>query len=200
MFNQHNHAHHYNKNKGDEKRKFAIQITNKQWQNSFKNVIATTSDTKLRWLQFRILHNILTTNYSVSKFKREQTPLCEFCNLQNETIHHLFWQCEKVKLFWQELQHIINRRCKHSHNFKIDEKLVFLGKSETVKTDKICELILLLAKFYIYRCKVQSNKLSLPLFTKELYTRYSIEKTIHKNSIRFRNNWGPFVNIFKGLM
>ena len=80
----------YNQNKGYEKWKFAIQITTKQWQNSFKNVIATTSDTKLRWLQFRILHNILTTNYSVSKFKREQTPLCEFCNLQNETIHHLF--------------------------------------------------------------------------------------------------------------
>ena len=190
----------YNQNKGCEKWKLSIQMTTEQWQNSFKNLIATTSDTKLRWLQFRILHHILTTNYSVSKFKREQTPLCEFCKSQNETIYHLFWQCEKVKTFWKELQHTINRRCKHSHKFRIDEKLVFLGKSENVKTDQICKLTLLIAKFYIYRCKVQGNKLNISLFIKELYIRYSIEKTIYKNSVKFRNNWGPFMNIFKGLM
>ena len=102
-----------------------------------------------RWLQFRILHNILTTNRSVAKFKPEQTPLCQFCKSHSETIHHLLWACIKVKTFWNELSCTMNSRCTHAHNFKIDEKLAIFGQSIQIKTDYICEFILLMAKCYI---------------------------------------------------
>ena len=43
-------------------------ISKEAWLSSFYILKRTTSDTKLRWLQYRILHYIITTNRSVSKF------------------------------------------------------------------------------------------------------------------------------------
>ena len=94
-----------------------------------------TEDTKLRWLQFRVLHNILTTNRSVAKFRPEQKTLCQFCKSHSEIIHHLLWLCNKVK-------NILNNRCTHTHNSKIDENLALFGQSENIKSDKICEIII----------------------------------------------------------
>ena len=189
-----------NQNKGYQKWHTQTQITLDQWLNSFKILKKCTTDTKLRWLQFRILHNILTTNRSVAKFKPEQTPLCQFCKSHSETIHHLLWACIKVKTFWNELSCTINSRCTHAHNFKIDEKLAIFGQSIQIKTDYICEFIVLMAKLYIYRSKVQDTVLNSKLFLKELYNRYCIEKEIHKNSMTFKTSWLPYMDIFRGLI
>ena len=188
------------KNKGFHKWQQITHITLNQWKNSFKILKQSTHDTKLRWLQFRVLHNILTTNKSVSKFNPEQNPLCQFCKSHSETIHHLLWQCNKVQIFWKELSNIINNRCTHAHNFKIDEKLALFGHSEQIKTDQTCQLIILLAKFYIYRSKVQDTILNIRCFIQELHNRYCIEKEISKNSIPFRYNWIPYMNIFRSIM
>ena len=74
-------------NKGFQKWSLHTQISLENWKNSFKILKQCTHDTKLRWLQFRILHNILTTNRSVAKFKPEQNPLCQFCKSHSETIY-----------------------------------------------------------------------------------------------------------------
>ena len=187
-------------NKGYQKWHTQTQITLEQWQNSFKILKISTTDTKLRWLQFRILHNILTTNRSVAKFKPNQNPLCQFCKSHSETIHHLLWACTKVKTFWNEISFMINSRCTHTHNFRIDENLAIFGQSFQIKTDNICEFIILLAKFYIYRSKVQDTVLNSKLFIQELYNRYCIEREIHENSVTFRNSWLPYMDIFRGLL
>ena len=67
-------------------------------------------------------------------------------------------------------------------------------------TDKICDLIILIAKFYIYRCKVQNKSLNINIFIKELYRRYQIEKSISKDSNLFKNNWTQYETLFKGIL
>ena len=188
------------KKKGFEKWNNCTQITLKQWKHCFKRLQLTTIDTKLRWLQFRILHQILTTNRSVSKFNKEQSHLCEFCQCHSETIHHLIWKCHKVKIFWDELKLIINKRCNHAHSFNIDENLVIFGHSERIQTDTASGVIILLAKFYIYRSKVQGTILNIRIFINELYNRYCIEKEIQKNSISFMNAWKPYLALFQSLI
>ena len=176
------------------------ELTRQEWEVSFNLLKKTTFDTKLRWLQFRILHFILTTNQSVSKYKIDQDSKCSFCDAHSETILHLFWNCSQVQAFWNELADIINKRCKHSHNFQFSSKLVVFGISEKTASDKICDLIILLGKLFIYRSKVKHQVLSLNIFIAELYKRYIIEKEISENSTTFRNNWTPYVNLFKGIL
>ena len=176
------------------------EIDKTDWLESFEKLKNTTQDTKLRWLQYRILHNILTTNKSVSNYKRDQTPLCTFCNKHNETILHLFWECQKVKCFLKSLEKVINNRCMHSFNFRFTKNLMIFGYCFDITTDSICDLIIPMAKYFIYRCKVQKLNLNIQLFKRELYNRYLVEKIMNKNSVVFRNKWGPYLNIFKSIL
>ncbi len=153
----------------------------------------------MRWLQFRINHYILTTNRSVSKFKENQCHLCQFCNQHSETIQHLFWTCNLVNTFWKELSSILNSRCKHSHNFYFSEKLVLFGKSDLTYTDNVTDLIILIAKLFIYRCKVQGRNLFIRHFIQDIYSRFCIKKHISRNSIEFRTRWNPYLELFRGL-
>ena len=38
------------------------------------------------------------------KIKLRLDDVCDFCNKENETLYHLFYECEKVKTFWKDFQ------------------------------------------------------------------------------------------------
>ena len=170
-----------------EKWKKLVDVNDDQWLGYTSFFKYSTRDTKLRWFQFRILHQILTTNRSVSKYNVNQSHLCTFCNCKSETIRHLFWGCEKVKDFWNELSSLIKQRCKNAFNFSFSENLVLFGQCDYIYTDEICNLIILMAKYFIYRCKVQNTAINLNIFVKELYTRYLSEKILERDSQDFIN-------------
>ena len=178
----------------------SIDITEEQWRNSFYVLKTTTTDTKLRWFQTRILHHILTTNRSVSKFIVDQNDLCEFCGSHSETIQHVLWLCSKIQSFWTELSNILNNRCPHIKNLILTEKLVMFGQSTTLKVDEIFQLIILMAKYFIYRCKVQKINLNIKHFMRELYNRFKIEKHIYQNSEKFKKAWAPYSQLFQSLL
>ena len=175
-------------------------LSKNNWILSFTKLKTSTYDKKLIWLQFRVLHSILTTNRSVSKYKVDQDSKCSFCGAHSETIIHLFWDCTFAQSFWSCIASMFNKRCTNSKNFKFTKNLVIFGKCEVIKTDKICDFIILLAKFYIYRCKVQNQPPRIRTFMSELYERYTVEKLIYKNSIEFRNNWAPYLALFSGIL
>ena len=126
--------------------------------------------------------------------------MCEFCRAHSETIQHLLWSCQKVTKFWNELSNLLNRRCTHAHNFNFNEHLVLFGECQGIKTDKICNLIILMAKFYIYRCKVQKVTLNVKVFIKELYNRYCMEKLISEDLHDVRNSWKLYEPLFQSLL
>ena len=191
-----------NKNicKGFEKWNRLLNIEKDEWLGFFSLLKFTTRDTKLRWFQFRILHNILTTNRSVAKYCNEQSHLCTFCNKESETIQHLFWSCEMVNKFWKDLASMINKRCVNVYNFSFSEKLVLFGQSEFIYTDEVCNLIILIAKYFIYRSKVQNISPNLKNFINTLFKRYEAEKLITHNSQDFKNRWNQYLNLFKSLL
>ena len=175
-------------------------VEEEQWRKSFYILKTTTSDTKLQWFQIRLLHYILTTNRFVSKFMTNQNDLCEFCGSHSETIQHIMWHCPKVRVFWKELLNIINSRCPHVKNLVFNESLILFGQCTTNKIDKICQLIILMAKFSIYRSKVQKTNLNVKHFIKEIYHRYNVEMHIHDDSDKFQLSWAPYSQLFKSLM
>ena len=48
---------------------------------------------KQKWLYYQILRKCLMVNNTVAKFKQHVNVNCTFCNVENETIQHLFYQC-----------------------------------------------------------------------------------------------------------
>ena len=175
-------------------------IKGEDWLTSFSILKFTTQDTKLRWLQFRILHLTLTTNRFVSKFKINQTDLCTFCNKKSETILHLLWECSIVKDFWDKLLLLLKNRCFHANHLVFNVKLIFYGHCEYIFTDAVLDKIILLAKMFIYRNKVQGQILNIQNFIRYIYDRYSIEKQISKDPFEVEKIWYPYQNLFLSLM
>ncbi len=168
-----------------------------RWNDAFILLTKSTNDTKLLWLQFRILHHCLTTNRSVAKYKPEQSDLCEFCHRHSESIDHIFWLCPIILQFWTDLAEFINLKCTHVHNFKFTKDLVMFGICNKIKSDSILDLIILLTKQYIYACKVKRILPSSTALKRIIYNRYCIEKHFRDKSIDSR--WIPYRNMFLSL-
>ena len=67
--------------------------------NHFDIAIHTSSETRLRLLHFKILHNIYPTNIMLKKMKIKESHLCETCGTIDYT-EHFFVECNKLNGFW----------------------------------------------------------------------------------------------------
>ena len=61
---------------------------------------------KLTYYTFQ--YNVLYLNEKLFKFKIVSSPLCSFCNLENETPILLFYSCNQAKSLWSKLQELLN--------------------------------------------------------------------------------------------
>ena len=76
-------------------------------------------------------------------------PLCSFCGHEMETIRHLFWNCNVIKMFWEDLNTLLVCKCVHCQNISFSEELILFGTKKGVEIDITLELIILVAKFLI---------------------------------------------------
>ena len=95
--------------------------------NSSFNI--STSDTKLKWFQYRILCRILTTNDYLYKRKVNDSDRCTLCKTEKETIRHLLWDCTYTETFWKRIFDWITNNTALLRSFKITEQLLILPLS-----------------------------------------------------------------------
>ena len=128
-------------------------MTNDQCSNIFILPFNVTLDTKLRWFQYRVIHNILPTNAWLKKVGIIENEMCTFCHNDNETITHMFCDCNKVTDFWRLIQNRINLM-KGIVAFDI-----LYGMTDCKKVNYlVINHILILFKKYVYKCRAdQSN-------------------------------------------
>ncbi|XP_048257454.1 uncharacterized protein LOC125383226 [Haliotis rufescens] len=122
------------KTKGQEK--LELRFENLNWNNIYNKIFSTTQDVKLRWFQYKITHRILTTNTFLYLLTYPQNDLCSFCHNEKETITHLFWECDIIKQFWDEVSLWIDQ-CFHVYNMTFCAELILFGVQENIKTDKV---------------------------------------------------------------
>ena len=91
-----------------------------KWNNHFSNEniiwkkiylinISTSNDMKLQDFQYRYLNRIVHTNKFLSKYQIVSSSLCDFCNLEIKTMHHLFWECRHVQFLWTTLRYFLKQ-------------------------------------------------------------------------------------------
>ena len=89
--------------------------------------------------------------YSIGKIKSSQ--LYDFCNIQKQDVIHLLVLCEVVKPIWEYLEQIfIQLKLKA----KINKQNIIWNKAVTPWNSAV-NFIILVIKFYIFRCKVQNK-------------------------------------------
>ena len=149
------------------------------WKQIYTLAFNVAQDTKSREFQYNILNNIVFTNDKLFRFKMIDSPLCAFCREEVESLEHLFCLCKVTKTFWNTFFSWLN-----IHNFEevpFTVVNILFGFFDISKDFHLLNHLVLLAKQFIYRCKLNSNQPSFKVFLAKIKTVYEMERLIAKD-------------------
>jgi hypothetical protein len=172
---------------------------NLNWEHVFFK-IHKIWEIKLKWLQIRIVHRILGTNIILKEMGITQDALCGFCARERDDIEHFLWGCDVSQRFWDALSALVNEKCTHVNNFRFTQSLTIFGVDVNIRTDKVLDYIILLAKSHIYFCKNKKRIPSVEHFISYLINKYVIEKhnaLIRGETQQFNIDWAHYQNILR---
>jgi hypothetical protein len=78
-----------------------------QFDQIFPRLYKTVKDTKLRALQYRLLHGDIFCKERMYRFKMSESPECERCG-EVETIKHQFYECDSAFNSWRRYNSILD--------------------------------------------------------------------------------------------
>ena len=73
------------------------------WNKIFTLSKQCNQNVWMQMFQYKILHRILGTNKKLFQYKIIDSPLCSYCGIEEETIQHLFCECDLAKSIWQDI-------------------------------------------------------------------------------------------------
>ena len=118
------------------------------WTAIYKICFKSIQDNKFIWFQYRIINNILDTNYYLNKVKIQNYNKCQLCNDSPETISHLFSQCNKVLELWNNVKQWVTNRT--SIYLELNDTTKILGYTTYDENFWAINFILIVTRFYIY--------------------------------------------------
>ena len=167
------------------------------WKKCFECLHKIT-EIKMKWFQVRIIHRILATNVVLKYIGIRQDENCSFCNNEKDTIEHALWECPVSQLFWQLFTNLINDKCQNAVQFKLSKELVLFGIDKNIVIDHTFHMILMLAKQYIYTCRMEESQPLLCVFRRKLLYRHKIEcynAKLNHSTQNLNNKWIHYKNI-----
>ena len=128
-----------------------ISISKEDWSFFCSVPFQCSSDTKLRWFQYRLLHRIIPTNRYLHLLKITTFDKCDFCHEYIETIDHLFYFCTHAAKIWNKLQMLLNKA--GMQIVIMDISTVLFGANFARELN----LIIILVKQFIFDCKLRKK-------------------------------------------
>ncbi len=98
------------------------------------------------------------------------------------------------------MEFFLNDKCGHENNLKFNEELILFGNAKNVFSDNTFDFIVVFAKHFIYKRRL--NK-TIPLFNdflNDLKLRYKIEKHIANTKMNYNNfiiGWLPYMPLIE---
>jgi hypothetical protein len=161
-------------------------ITADTLKKSFKMIYTSTIATKIRSFQYRQLHRSIGINCKLHEWGIRESSLCDLCNRQTETYHHLFYSCEKVKRLWNSAKEWT--RQKTGYQLDISPTTTIFGTNHSPVQD----LIINCTKMYIYSCKMNKTEPREETLYRKLEETKSTEKYIAVKNNKlpgFKKKW-----------
>ena len=165
------------------------------WKKLYSLAFETTLDTKLREFLYKILNLIIFANKKLHRFKMVDSPLCAFCNSEKESLENLLYFCKSSSFFWKELLSWIAVEANIVLNASLLD--ILFGKFDLEKDFLLVNHILLLAKHFIYKCKLSKVIPSLLVFKAKLKATYKVELYIAKQKgilSNYYRKWDDFLS------
>ncbi len=141
---------------------------------------------KVKEIYFKIIHLFYPVKHFLSKFKKDIDVNCSFCSLHLETVPHIFWHCSFVKKLWYDVSVFISEKV--LSNFILHFENVVFGyfiQDNVNNKAFVINLLVLLVKFHIHRCKFSNRKPCFTVFYKELESYFcTIQSSTNRKAIK----------------
>ena len=164
--------------KSEHKWNIVFEDENLNWNQIYTMSLKCTIDQKLRNFQYKFLMQIVRTNDFLLKCNLVQSNLCDFCNMNIETVKHLFWECVFTQHFWNELANVLNAQ---NLNISITFRTMTFGVIKSNYKQYMINHVILSAKYFIYICKLQKTLPIIYHFKRYLKNEIELEKQIALN-------------------
>ena len=150
-------------------RKLKVDLDKETWTRAAN----TTKETRLRVLQWKIMHNIYPTNILLNKMKVKDTDNCSYCKDKKDYIEHFFCSCPVTADFWKQIEQKILIDTNIQINLSTTNILFGIKQSVSGKEAYIyINLLILIGKMCISILKKTESKVPLKIiFEKEVSIR-----------------------------
>ena len=162
------------------------------WNKIFIIPKTCNRDTWMYMFQYKILHRILATNSKLFLYKIFESPLCIYCKSADETILHLYCECDMTTGVWQDIIDWLNPQGFNFEYFR--DSQIILGDP---KMDAVINRILLTTKIAIFKNREKSKPPTLSQVLSMLKSQFKIEKFNAETTGKlrfFRGFWAPIWN------
>ena len=158
------------------------QISEQNWIYAYNICFKTINDHYLIWNQYKLLNRILGTNSLLFKMKIKTTNKCRICQDNEETLCHIFTNCQQVIALWEDLSTWITHRVKV--NIIFTPITIILGYMNTDNNQIPINSIILSAKSYIFWCVTNSKPPNITQLQNRIKTMILQQKGIYQKNIQ----------------
>ena len=178
--------------------KFFSQNSNLDWKTIYMLLRIVTKDSRLQVFQYKILSNVLYLNKMLFKFGKIDSLLCPFCKMIEETPLHLFYNCIKTKLLWDQLKDFISNKALFFPS--LTPQSAILGHINVSDDYLLINHIILVYKVYIYNSRNYNSGGYLKfeqlkaIIDKTKKIEEEISKRKLKKRLEYLIKWRPFTD------
>ena len=145
------------------------------WKKIYSLPFTVTLETEIREFQYKILNDIVYTNDKLFHFKMIETPLCAFCQKEDESLEHLLFHCNITKNFWLAFSSWISKQNIFMETLTLIN--VLFGVFNDNEDFAILNHLILIVKYFIFKCKLNKTK---PTLRKDQISLSHREKNCQK--------------------
>lgn len=169
-------------------------IDTDSWNTYIAQVHKISNQVDLTYLQYRIVHRILTTNRLRNKWDSQISPLCQFCKNSTETLLHLLIECQHVHPLWKATQKILQKLLR-DNDLILTSKLI-LFNCAVGSQKKLINSVLLCVKQYIYSAKCQDSIPRASQISSKILQMQKVERLVairQHNIKKHERKWDVFL-------
>ena len=155
-----------------------------------------TKEVKLSVFQFKVIHNILSTNSLLYKMKKINSPKCPFCPDTEQSISHLFVHCPLAVSFWNEFTEWYRSKSKKHSMTAFKECEIIYGILKGSSSPQTLNHLILIGKYFLFICAKNNRKYQFADFVVSVQEKIDLERYIamRENKLNhFNVKWKDFM-------
>ena len=149
-----------------------------------------TNEVKIIMFQYKVIYNVLPTRATLHRDGISESPLCNLCNIEKQTLHHLLINCTLILDFWILFQDWW--RHKTNETITLSTSHILYGWHDRTKHWQVLNYCLLLAKYCIFCTSLRGDILDFQNFLLFITRKLEILKeiaTAKKELPKFYHTW-----------